>query len=101
MRAADGTQTFNVVFACSYRAPGNVTSEIEAEFIRTFKTLRTLPCDVPLGDHPAQYNMAAKHARLTGGGANPFVDAANCWAEAEIQEAMFRAQLEMQRREAR
>ena len=65
MRAADGTQTFNVVFACSYRAPGNVTSEIEAEFIRTFKTLRTLPCDVPLGDHPAQYNMAAKHARLT------------------------------------
>jgi metallo-beta-lactamase class B len=60
--------------------------------------LRTLPCDVPLGDHPAQYNMAAKHARLASGGPNPFIDPANCWAEAEIQEAMFRAQLDMQRK---
>jgi metallo-beta-lactamase class B len=89
------------VFACSYRAPGNVTPEIEAEFTRTFKVLRTLPCDVPLGDHPAQYNMAAKYARLAGGGPNPFVDATNCWVEAEIQEAMFRAQLDAQRRQVK
>ena len=98
MKAAEGGKTFNVVFACSYRAPGNVTPEIEAEFTRTFKVLRTLPCDVPLGDHPAQYNMAAKHARLASGEPNPFIDPANCWAEAEIQEAMFRAQLDMQRK---
>jgi metallo-beta-lactamase class B len=98
MKAAEGGKTFNVVFACSYRAPASVTPAIEAEFTRTFKLLRSLPCDVPLGDHPAQYNMAAKHARFTPGGANPFVDPANCWAEAEIQEAMFRAQLEMQRK---
>jgi metallo-beta-lactamase class B len=95
MKANEGGKTFNVVFACSYRAPANVTPDIEAEFTRTFKMLRTLPCDVPLGDHPAQYDMAAKHARLTSGGANPFVDAANCWSEAEVQEAMFRAQLDM------
>jgi metallo-beta-lactamase class B len=101
MAVADGGKMFNVVFACSYRAPGNVTPDIEAEFTRTFKLLRTLPCDVPLGDHPAQYNMTAKHARLAAGGPNPFVDAANCWAEAEIQEAMFRAQLEMQRKQAK
>jgi len=101
MKAAEGGKTFNVVFACSYRAPGTVTPETEAEFTRTFKMLRTLPCDVPLGDHPAQYNMAAKHARLTSGGANPFVDPGNCWGEAEIQEAMFRAQLELQRKQAR
>jgi hypothetical protein len=30
------------------------------------------------------------------GAPNPFVDPANCWLEAEIQEAMLRAQLEMQ-----
>lgn len=100
MKAAEGGKTFNVVFACSYRAPATVTPEIEAEFTRTFKMLRTLPCEVPLGDHPAQYNMAAKHARLTAG-ANPFVDPANCWAEAEIQEAMFRAQLDLQRKQAK
>ena len=98
MKAAENGKTFDVVVACSYRAPGNVTAAIEAEFTRTFKMLRTLPCDVPLGDHPAQYNMAAKHARLTAGGANPFIDAANCWAEAEIQEAMLRAQLDLQRK---
>jgi metallo-beta-lactamase class B len=98
MKAVDGGKPFNVVFACSYRAPAAVTPEIEAEFTRTFTMLRTLPCDVPLGDHPAQYDMAAKHARLTAGGPNPFVDPGNCWGEAEIQEAMFRAQLELQRK---
>ena len=97
MKATEGGKPFNVVFACSYRAPAPVTPAIEAEFTGTFTMLRALPCDVPLGDHPAQYNMAAKHARLTSGGPNPFIDAANCWAEADIQEAMFRAQLELQR----
>jgi metallo-beta-lactamase class B len=97
MRATEGGRSFNVVFACSYRAPGNVTPAIENEFNRTFKLLRSLPCDVPLGDHPAQYNMMAKYSRLKAGAPNPFVDAANCWREAEIQEAMLRAQVEMQK----
>jgi metallo-beta-lactamase class B len=93
MRAQEGGRTYNVVFACSYRAPGTVTPQIEQEFNRTFTLLRSLPCDVPLGDHPAQYNLAAKHARVKAGAPNPFVDPANCWVEAEIQEAMLRAQL--------
>jgi metallo-beta-lactamase class B len=95
MTAQDGGKSFNVVFACSYRAPAPVTPAIEQEFNRTFKLLRTLPCDVPLGDHPAQYEMAAKYERLKAG-ANPFIDPSNCWREAEIQEAMFRAQLRLQ-----
>ena len=97
MKALEGGKTFNVVFACSYRAPAPVTPAIEAEFTRTFTMLRSLPCDVPLGDHPAQYSMTVKHATVAAGRPNPFVDPANCWNEAEIQEAMFRAQLEMQR----
>jgi hypothetical protein len=48
---------------------------------------------VPLGDHPAQYNMIEKHARLASGGANPFIDPANCTAEADVQEAMYKATL--------
>jgi metallo-beta-lactamase class B len=97
MTAEEGGKRFNVVFACSYRAPATVTPEIEAEFDRTFKILRSLPCDVPLGDHPAQYNMQAKHARLKPGAPNPFIDAASCWFEAEIQEAMLRAQIDLQK----
>jgi metallo-beta-lactamase class B len=97
MKTQDGARNFNVVFACSYRAPGTVTPETESEFNRTFKIVRSLPCDVPLGDHPAQYNLAAKYARLQAGAPNPFIDPANCWLEADIQEAMFRAQIKMQK----
>lgn len=95
-RVQDGERTLDVVFACSYRAPAPVTPAIESEFNRTFSTIRQLPCDVPLGDHPAQYRMAEKHARLKPGGPNPFVDRDGCWLEAEIQEAMLRAQLRLQ-----
>jgi metallo-beta-lactamase class B len=96
MKAQEGGRDLNVVFACSYRSPAIVTPDIENEFNRTFTAIRALPCDTPLGDHPAQYNMAAKYARMKPGAANPFIDPANCWLEAEIQEAMLRAQLKMQ-----
>jgi metallo-beta-lactamase class B len=94
----EGGRSYNVVFHCSLRAPGTITPEIEREFARTFKLVRSLPCDVPLGDHPAQYNMHAKHAKLADGAMNPFVDAANCRVEADIQEAMFRAALDEQQK---
>jgi metallo-beta-lactamase class B len=96
-RAQDGERPLDVVFACSYRAPAPVTPAIESEFNRTFSTIRQLPCDVPLGDHPAQYRMAEKHAHLKPGAPNPFVDPGGCWLEAEIQEAMLRAQLRLQK----
>jgi len=93
MPVQDGGRTYNVVFACSLRAPGTISPEVEAEFNITYPKFRALPCDVPLGDHPAQYNMIEKHAKLASGGANPFVDPANCTVEADIQEAMFKATL--------
>jgi hypothetical protein len=34
---------------------------------------------------------------MKAGAPNPFVDAANCWLEADIQEAMLRAQVQMQK----
>ncbi|HEY7169528.1 MAG TPA: hypothetical protein VH417_01705 [Vicinamibacterales bacterium] len=101
MKAPDAGRNFDVVVASSYRAPGNVTPDIEREFDRTFQNVRSLPCDVPLGDHPAQYAMTEKYGRLRAGGANPFVDPAGCWLEADIQEAMLRAQLQWQQRAGR
>jgi metallo-beta-lactamase class B len=68
-----------------------VAPAIAAEFDRTFPLVRRLPCDVPLGDHPAQYDMQAKHAKLAAGGPNPFIDKAGCSVEIDIQEAMYRA----------
>ena len=65
------------------------------------QVIRSLPCDVPLGDHPAQYNMTAKYARAEARRAEPVHRSANCWVEAEIQEAMLRAQLKLQQKGGR
>ena len=91
MKAAEGGKGYDVIFFSSLRAPGTVPPAIVAEFARTFPLVRSLPCDVPLGDHPAEYGMQAKHGKISAGGANPFVDRANCFAEVDIQEAMYRA----------
>ena len=89
----EGGSSYDVVFFCSLRSPSTIAPEVADEMNRTFGLVRRLPCDVPLGDHPAQYNMHEKHSRLAGGGENPFVDRANCFLEADIQEAMYRAVL--------
>jgi metallo-beta-lactamase class B len=94
--ATEGARTYNVVFGCSLRAPGLITRKIAEELDRSFKLVRSLPCDVPLGDHPAEYRMLEKHARLKPGAPNPFIDPAGCTVEADIQEAMYHAILKEQ-----
>src|SRR5258705_10798575 len=89
--AQEGGKTYKVMFGCSLRAPGVVPPAIAEEFARSFKVVAALPCDVQLGDHPAQYNMQAKYAKLKAGGANPFIDPATCKNEAGISEAMVKA----------
>jgi metallo-beta-lactamase class B len=91
--AQEGGRTYNVVFSCSLRAPAPLTPAIVDEMTRSFKLVRTLPCDVQVGDHPAQYNMHEKYAKLQKGGPNPFIDPTGCTLEADIQEAMFKAVL--------
>lgn len=90
-KAQEGGKTYNVVINCSLRPPTVLTPAIVNEFNRTFKIVRSLPCDVQLGDHPAQYGMEAKHAKLRNGGVNPFIDPATCNLETDIEEAMFHA----------
>jgi metallo-beta-lactamase class B len=74
-----------------------ITPEIEAEFNRSFKTVRALPCDIQLGDHPAEYGMIEKYARLKPGAPNPFVDKPSCSRETDMEEAMFHAILDEQK----
>jgi metallo-beta-lactamase class B len=93
MQAQDGGKTYDVVFHCSLRAQGNLTPTLVDQFNRSFKVVRAMPCDVPLGDHPAQYRMLEKYPMMRSGGPNPFIDAANCNLETDIMEAMFRAAL--------
>jgi metallo-beta-lactamase class B len=89
--AQDGGKTYNVLLGCSLRPPATISPAVAEEFNRSFKLVRTLPCDIQLGDHGAQYNMQAKYAKLKPGASNPFVDPASCMTEADVEEAMFHA----------
>ena len=89
--AQDGGKTYNVVFGCSLRAPNVITPAIAAEFTHSFEVVRKLPCDVLVGDHPAEYSMREKFAMLKPGAPNPFIDAVSCHHEAGVEEAMFHA----------
>lgn len=71
---------------------------IADEFRRAFKVSRALKCDVPLASHPAMYRMAEKHARLSRGGPNPFVDPDGYRRELDLTEAMFEAVLAAQQK---
>src|SRR4030095_5346770 len=96
-KAQEGGKTYDVVINCSLRPPATLTPAVIDQFNRSFKLVRSLPCDVQLGDHAAQYNMQEKYAKLAKGNSNPFIDPANCRLEADIQEAMFRALLTQQK----
>ena len=98
MKVEEAGKTYDVMFGCSLRAPEKPTPQNVDEFNRSFALVRTLPCDVQLGDHGAQYNMQAKYAKLQSGGPNPFIDPDTCKLEAEISEAMVRAILAEQQR---
>jgi metallo-beta-lactamase class B len=98
--AQEGGKTYNVVFGCSLRSPVPLTPPIVAEFNRSFKIVRALPCDVLLGDHPAEYNLDEKYAKVRKGGPNPFIDPASCRQEADMEEAMFHAILAEQQKGA-
>lgn len=91
MKVRDGRKDYDVVFGGSLRSPATLTPEVVGELNRAFKVVHSLACDVPLGDHPAEYKLQAKYANLKKGGPNPFIDKAGCLDEADIQEAMFHA----------
>jgi metallo-beta-lactamase class B len=97
----EAEKIYRVVINCSLRPPTVLTPALIQEFNRSFKLVRSLPCDVQLGDHPAQYGMQEKYAKLQSGGANPFIDPAGCQVETDIEEAMFQAILAEQNSRAR
>jgi metallo-beta-lactamase class B len=99
MRAQEAGKMYNVVIGCSLRPPASLTPNVVAEFNHTFPLVRSLACDVPLGDHPAQYNMQEKYAKLQGGARNPFIDPDGCTYEVDIEEAMFHALLDEQQKD--
>jgi len=106
MKVQDGGKQYNVVIIGSMGVnPGFKlvhnpdVPQIADEYMRGFQVLRSLPCDVPLGSHPAMYGLAEKYPKL-GKGPNPFIDPAGYKTEVEIQENAFLAVLNEQKKAA-
>ncbi len=95
MKVKEGSGTYNVVIIGSLGVnPGmklmNNTQnpQILDQFRQAYRVMRALACDVPLGSHPAMYNMQEKFAKI-GKGANPFIDPDGYKAELDTQEELF------------
>jgi metallo-beta-lactamase class B len=73
--------------------------DMAGEYMRSFKLLRSLPCDVPLGSHPSMYNLAEKYPKL-GKGPNPFIDPQGYRRELDIEEHAFLEKLAEQKKAA-
>lgn len=106
MKVQEGGKSYDVVIIGSvgvnpgFKLVNNPdVPQIADEYRRAFQVLRALPCDVPLGSHPAMYNLAEKYAKV-GKGPNPFIDPAGYKTELDIQEGAFLAVLEQQKKAA-
>jgi metallo-beta-lactamase class B len=82
MKAKEGDRVYDVVFAPSATVLEGVKltnnakyPEIAEDYAKTFRVLKSLPCDVFLGSHASFYDGLAKADRLRKGAKeNPFVD---------------------------
>ena len=99
----DGGRLYHVVIVGSanvnpgYKLVGNrAYPQIAADYEKTFRVLRSLPCDIFLGAHGEYYNMDEKLRRLRPGGVNPFVDPSGYRMFVEQHEQLFRQKLAAQ-----
>jgi metallo-beta-lactamase class B len=104
MEVAEGGRKLNAVIIGSpnvnagYILVGNKNyPQIAEDYVKTFKVLKSLPCDLFLGAHGAYFGMKAKYAKMTSGGPNPFIDPAGYKAYVAEREATFLKEWERQK----
>jgi metallo-beta-lactamase class B len=106
LKAMDGGKSRNVVIIGSpnvnpgYQLVGNLDyPEIADDFAKTFRLLKSFPCDIFLGAHGNYYGMVEKFARLQKDPkTNPFVDPEGYRAYVEDRDKAFRDTLQKQKR---
>jgi metallo-beta-lactamase class B len=109
LKTEENGKSYNVVILGSIGVnPGYILvnnkdyPEIADDYVRGFKVLRSLPCDVFLGSHGRFYDMQAKYAKLQkGAGPNPFIDPGGYKAHLDLQEKNFLAKLNEQKAAAK
>jgi metallo-beta-lactamase class B len=111
MSTRDGGKSYNVVFVGSasvlpmYKLidrPGNPATYpgIEADYEKTFRVLKSLPCDVFFGAHGSFYSLVQKREAMSQNPAqNPFIDPAGYQAYIARAEGVFQTERERERAE--
>jgi len=100
MKVQDGGRSYDVLIIGSVGVnPGtNLVGnpQLVAQYRQSLKFLHSAHVDVPLGSHPAMYNLTEKYARLKPGSANPFIDPQGFQTELTIQETALNNELKRQ-----
>jgi metallo-beta-lactamase class B len=103
MKIKEAGKVYNVVIVGSpnvnpgYRlVKSSVYPTMAQDYELTFRTLKSLPCDVFLGAHGGYFGMDEKFARMKAGDANAFVDPAGYKAYVAEREQAFRTELAKQ-----
>lgn len=106
MKVTDGGKTYNVVIVGSpyvndgYKLVNNKAyPQIAQDYEKTFRVLKSLPCDIFLGAHGSYYDMDAKYARLKTAGVKAFVDPQGYRKFVADSEQAFREELAKQQAE--
>jgi metallo-beta-lactamase class B len=104
MKVSEGGKTYNVVIIGSpnvndgYKLVGNkLYPKIAQDYERTFRVLRSLPCEYFLGAHGSYFDMETKYARLQKGDPTPFIDPDGYKNYVAQREQAFRVELARQR----
>lgn len=104
MQVSAGGKTYNVVIMGSanvnagFKLVNNTAyPEIADDYLRTFRVLKSLPCDIFLGAHGDYYGLESKFARLAQDGPNVFVDPDGYRRYVADREKTFLAEWERQK----
>jgi len=100
MQVQDGGRSYDVLIIGSVGVnPGtNLVGnpQLVAQYRQSLKFLRSAHVDVPLGSHPAMYNLAEKYPKMKDGAPNPFIDPKSFQDEITIQETALNNELKRQ-----
>jgi metallo-beta-lactamase class B len=104
MKVKEGAKAYNVVIVGSpnvnpgYKLVGNMLYPgIAEDYERTFRVLKSLPCDYFLGAHGSYFDMESKYPRLKEGVPSPFIDPDGYKKYVAEREQAFRDELAKQK----
>jgi metallo-beta-lactamase class B len=104
MKVREAGKTYNVVIIGSpnvnpgYRLVNNAAyPQIEADYEKMFRVLKSLPCDIFLGAHGSYFDLESKYARLKEDAPAAFVDPEGYKKYVAGREQAFKTELAKQR----